>query len=848
MTNDAKRSRMRASIVPTFVAILTACGNSGQKGTTVGPAGGTVSSSDQMMSITFPPGALADSVDIRLTKTADTFTDTSTDTLVPGSTYELDAPDATLATPAVITYQLGTLPQTQSNPFQGQITGDCEPTTPTCYILLGSGECPVDHPQYGGLKQIDGVWNLGCALPQPKSPLLTAVELAEILGGTYDPANAVLTAELAALHHHLLAVLLDSPELDLSTNANPLHAGDPVILTATYSGAITPSKIVYYDGGGWNDQQDGSKSFYNASDTPFGETDTPPYAIAAPPAAPGFHGYYARAFYPSADGLDPTHTHYLVSAEAGLVIVSSGASLDLGATLNASSTLVSSAGSITLTAAPNISAINKVELFEGTTNLGAMTSAPFVFALPYTAANNGNHTYFAKVTDGLGNTANSNNVTVDVAIGVAPTYDYYVDPTNGSDGNAGTIAAPFLSLAHVAAVAHSGQSIGLFDGIYLEGAILGTCDGRGVIMPAGLSLTSVNPRGARFANISFGVASGSLAITDVLFDGGATNGNCTGVVGSSTNASDTITMSGVQFANGAHIVLTNAMAATVSLGSLSASLFAGLGQFADLTNTAQLTVNGGVIDGGPDTGQCGGALISLQNTSHMTLVGVTIKNRPGAVISVADASTLTASSNTIFDHVAYAAACGSVITMNASAASVMTSTLNLSDSTIQDSVGDAIFIRSGGLADLTLSNTTITGTRRAITFENSSGSAVNLTMSGSHITNNTDQGIYLLPSSAVALVVDIDSTVITNNGSSGVYVMTGPSSALTISNSTLQGNGTGLTLDGPTSISATALGNTWDAGVQASDGNGHYVDGTTVTNGNGSGTNFNVINGSTLDL
>jgi Rieske Fe-S protein len=86
--------------------------------------------------------------------------------------------------------------------------------------------------------------------------------------------------------------------------------------------------------------------------------------------------------------------------------------------LAASPTSITAAGSSTLTATvtAGTGTISKVEFFEGTTLLGTKTTAPYTYAPAYTNANNGTHTYTAKVTASDGSTASSTAVTVTVNI------------------------------------------------------------------------------------------------------------------------------------------------------------------------------------------------------------------------------------------------------------------------------------------------------------------------------------------------------------------------------------------------------------------------------------------------
>jgi endoglucanase len=85
--------------------------------------------------------------------------------------------------------------------------------------------------------------------------------------------------------------------------------------------------------------------------------------------------------------------------------------------LSVSSTSVTAAGTLTLTAAATDNVgVSSVEFRDGNTLLGTDSAAPFTASVALTAANNGTHTYTAKAIDGVGNTATSTAATVTVNI------------------------------------------------------------------------------------------------------------------------------------------------------------------------------------------------------------------------------------------------------------------------------------------------------------------------------------------------------------------------------------------------------------------------------------------------
>jgi hypothetical protein len=424
-----------------------------------------------------------------------------------------------------------------------------------------------------------------------------------------------------------------------------------------------------------------------------------------------------------------------------------------------------------------------------------------------------------------------------------PHFDLFADPVNGLDTNPGTLAQPVLTLTHAGAIATSGQTIGLLDGTFREGAGVTSCDGRGVIVPAGLTFRAVHPRAAILSNISFGVNSGSLAVTDVAFDGA-----CTGIVDSSADPGATLTVTGVEFTNGAHLLLSGAVVATVTQGSLAENLSdGGSGGFASLTQSAELVMQGVTIDGGATTGQCHGALFQVANAGKLTLDGVTLKNFSGGGIAAAQTSQILLENHTVLDHVAYAAGCSPAIVLNAAGSGTESTTLTIQDSAIQNSTTTGIGLRTATLATVTLTNSALTALSFGIRFNVAEGGPVDLQIAGSQITQSTQVAIDLRPSASSALHVTVQGSTFTGNAD-GLELATGPGSTVDLTANTIQNPGTGITLDGATAITASAHGNTWAAGQQAADAAGHYPDGTLVTSANAAGPNYKVVNGSTLDL
>ena len=90
--------------------------------------------------------------------------------------------------------------------------------------------------------------------------------------------------------------------------------------------------------------------------------------------------------------------------------------------ITASSSSVTAAGSITLTAtsADNIG-VTKVEFYDGATKLGEKTSSPYTQTVAIEFTNNGSKNYTAKAFDAAGNSATSSPAAV-VTVSIIPSF------------------------------------------------------------------------------------------------------------------------------------------------------------------------------------------------------------------------------------------------------------------------------------------------------------------------------------------------------------------------------------------------------------------------------------------
>jgi hypothetical protein len=90
-------------------------------------------------------------------------------------------------------------------------------------------------------------------------------------------------------------------------------------------------------------------------------------------------------------------------------------------TLAASTSLISLASSLTLTAAAaDDQGVTRVAIYDGESKLVDLTTAPFEHTVALAAVNNGTHRYSARASDAAGNEGSSNEVSVVVDIDVTP--------------------------------------------------------------------------------------------------------------------------------------------------------------------------------------------------------------------------------------------------------------------------------------------------------------------------------------------------------------------------------------------------------------------------------------------
>ena len=295
-------------------------------------------------------------------------------------------------------------------------------------------------------------------------------------------------------------------------------------------------------------------------------------------------------------------------------------------TLAASSTAVQVGQGATLTATATdlASAIAKVEFFRGTTKVGEDLAVPFEYVqAAFGVGDVGYVNYTARAVNAAGNVATSTAVAIAVNSAVV---EAWVNPASGSDGNAGTAAAPYKTIGKAFTVVGPGGTAWLQNGSYTS-ANEGLTDiaiYTGLALPAGAALKAVNEGGAT-VGITLQVPQGG-SVAGLAFD--------VGQQGRILATGGTLAMSRTQFARltttGNTVPLEISAAAHVFVDSGGSATFnyasTGVITFARVLNQAELHVTGGQFDG--LTGQP--QAIYLDDTARLALTDVTFANTGAA--------------------------------------------------------------------------------------------------------------------------------------------------------------------------------------------------------------------------
>ena len=456
-----------------------------------------------------------------------------------------------------------------------------------------------------------------------------------------------------------------------------------------------------------------------------------------------------------------------------------------------------------------------------------------------------------------------------VTVSVAANGDRFVDAAAGLDTNDCSQPAPCKTIAKAMTGATSGSTVWLAPGVYAPAT-----QGNGATVPDGVALKSSTAGAATLADGVTMTVAASSAINGIVLD--TSNFACGVITANGTTGTPTLALTGVLIKCAGAINIAGNVSAVMTPGALAnasytAALPNSLGAIVSLAGAAQLTIQGGIIDGNHvGAPSFGGGFIVGAGSSTLTLSGVTLRNRTGTGIGLSEAANVVVNNNSLIDSVGVADNCPtasaiviagtgqvtvdhSQISSGASAAicvrnSTTASTITVTQSTIAHMAnGITAEIGTGSTAVVTISGSSFTNNARGIFWNGFAGSSFDI--SGSTFTGNTVTAIDYEGFGSLKLR---NSNVSSNTGQ-GVWLITNPivdlGTAADPGGNTMTGNTlTSLQMNLSNVGTVQAAGNTWNANVQGADANGHYTTPTLKTGPASNGTNYQISNASVLSL
>jgi Protein of unknown function (DUF1565) len=461
------------------------------------------------------------------------------------------------------------------------------------------------------------------------------------------------------------------------------------------------------------------------------------------------------------------------------------------------------------------------------------------------------------------------------AVDAASLKDVFVDATTGVDTNPGTSVAPVKTIAKALTLVPAGSTVWLADGAYTVANQGGLTT---LALPAGASLSAKNAGLATISGFPLTASLGSNVLSGIVLDKGSSL-----VANSAAATAATLTLNGVSFTSdastGATLNVGGSVKATVNQAVFSGNLRFGTVQ---VGGAAELTLVGGTIDGGGVGGPgFGASLITASGTSKVTLDGVAMKNSLTPAIGAAGSTpgtpvTVLLKNGTVLDTLGSAGNCA------ANAALILSGNVSvtLDASEIKNAKGGGICVRNGFNAgnQITLQNgAKLTNDVAGILSENGTESEATVVINGATIASNVSAGISWTGAGSFDIAATTftgnASAIFTNSGTNPLTVKVRNSSlvnstaygvqAVAADNSlaldlgtvaspggnTITGNGTtGIRLGVPATQTHFAVGNTWNPSIEGADAAGHYTAGTAIVGPAATGTNYQLVNATTLTL
>jgi hypothetical protein len=656
------------------------------------------------------------------------------------------------------------------------------------------------------------------------------------------------------------------PTINLAASANTVPVGQTVTLTAAASDDVGVTLVEF---------------FKNA--VKIGEDSTAPYELTTA----AFTGADLGTQTFTATAKDAANNNATSNSVPVTVTDTQAPSVSLAA--SATSVTVGDTIALTATASDNVG-VTLVEFFRNGGKIGEDATAPYeLTTAAFVDADIGVQSFTAKASDAALNSATS--AAVNVTVTAAASLEAFVNPATGLDTNAGTSAAPFKTLNKAFTTVGAGGTVWLQDGSYTT-----TTEGvadifTGRTAPAGVSIKAVNagaatigftlqfPNGGSITGVDFNVSSQGR----ILASGGTTviSGPRWTKLGVSTLGN------GIE-ASGTAKVLVDPNGVPTHNYVLTAGALTG---FALVTGTAELTVNGGVLDG--TTGQAGGAFtfdgaklslanFKLTNTSNVWAGG-------GAALNISGNIDSTVTLTNVEINLAGAIYPACLAVDRQTPAPVFNPYVKIQDSVIANCNGGGVQLREGlpllevinsqvtghgrfgieagqigfdstanGYArpGVVLTNSTISGNAFGGISLNNGGGVVIL---GGTVAGGAQKGIQLLKDGGVPEnIYSLRARNATLSGSDALVLQGDDGAGFEAINlgtqsdpggNTIIGTTTGVRVSVEADVTVYAVGNTWKANTQGADANGHYSSASSVCGGanpcdatSGSGANFTFTN------
>ncbi|MEW6682983.1 MAG: Ig-like domain-containing protein [Nitrospirota bacterium] len=663
------------------------------------------------------------------------------------------------------------------------------------------------------------------------------------------------------------------PTVSLAASANTVPVGQTVTLTATASDDVGVTLVEF---------------FKNA--VKIGEDATAPYELTTA----AFTGADLGAQTFTATAKDAANNNATSNSVPVTVTDTQAPSISLAA--SATSATVGETVTLTATSSDNLG-VMLVEFFRNGGKIGEDATAPYEFTTAaFVDADIGVQSFTARATDAASNSATSSAVNVTVT--TASALEAYVNPATGLDTNAGTSSAPFKTLNKAFTTVGAGGTVWLQDGSYTAATEGGLDIFAGRTVPAGVAIKAVNA-GAATIGFTLQFPNGG-SITGVDFDVSSqgrilASGGTTVISGPRWTKLGVSTLSNGIEASGTAKVLVDPNGVPTHNYALTPGALTG---FALVTGTAELTVNGGVLDGTTGTGGAftfDGAKLSLANFKLTNTSNAWVGGGGALYISGNVDSTVTLTNVEVNLAGALSVTCLAV-DRNA-AGPVLNPYVKIQDSVIANCNGGGVQLREG-LPLLEVINSQITGhgrfgieagqigfdstangyARPGVVLTNStiSGNALGgislnngggVVILGGTVAGGAQKGIQLLKDSGIpensytltarnAALSGSDALVLQGDAGGTEPLNLGTQSSP--GGNTILGTTTGVRVSVEANVTVHAVGNTWAPNVQGADAAGHYSTASSVCAGanpcdvtSGSGTNYTFFNagtGATLRL